>query len=113
MSLPQLDQFNYHHTLEETAGPALVCFTSPACGSCKAFRRALEQFMENWTDVAIFEVDAQMNPALVNEIGFFHLPSIYLYLDGEFHRELQPQPVPGSIREAVDNALSEPASEAP
>jgi thioredoxin-like negative regulator of GroEL len=113
MSLPQLDQFNYHHTLEETAGPALVCFTSPACGSCKAFRRALEQFIENWTDVAIFEIDAQMNPALVNELGFFHLPSLYLYHQGEFHSELQPQPTPESIRREIDKALEKPAMEAP
>ncbi|MEJ2307722.1 MAG: thioredoxin family protein [Gammaproteobacteria bacterium] len=113
MSLPSLDQFNYHHTLEETPGVALVCFTSPACGSCKAFRRALEQFIASWTDVAVFEIDAQMNPALVNELGFFHLPTLYLYRDGEFHRELQPQPSPKSIRDAIDTALRRPAMEAP
>ena len=113
MSLPQLDQFNYHHTLEETTGPALACFTSPACGSCKAFRSALERFTGLWTDVSVFEVDVQMNPALVNELGFFHLPSLYLYNNGEFHCELQPQPSVESIRRSIDKALGEPATEAP
>jgi thioredoxin-like negative regulator of GroEL len=113
MSLPSLDQFNYHHTLEETPGIALVCFTSPACGSCKAFRVALEHFIARWTDVAVFEIDAQMNPALVNELGFFHLPALYLYNNGQFHRELQPQASVESIREAIDTALQHPATEAP
>lgn len=63
--------------------------------------------------MAIFEIDAQMNPALVNELGFFHLPSLYLYRDGEFHCELQPQPSPESIRLAIDNALKQPAMETP
>lgn len=113
MSLPHLDQFNYHHTLEETPGQALVCFTSEACSSCRAVKKALERFTESWTDTTVFEVDAQMNPALVNEMGFFHLPSLYLYIDGVFHSELQPQATPESIRQTIDEAATKPAMEAP
>jgi hypothetical protein len=54
-----------------------------------------------------------MNPALVNELGFFHLPALYLYNNGEFHCELQPQPSVESIRRSIDKALGEPATEAP
>jgi thioredoxin-like negative regulator of GroEL len=113
MSLPQLDQFDYHHVLAETHGPVLVVFTSEACSSCRAIKRALTQFMESWKDVALFEIDAQMNPALVNELGFFHLPSLYLYNNGEFHCELRPQATPESIRRTIDEALLQPAMEAP
>ena len=113
MSLPQLDQFDYHHVLEETSGPVLVCFTSEACSSCRAVKRALESFTAHWPDVAVYEVDAQMNPALVNELGFFHLPSLYLYNAGQYHCELQPQASPESIRKSIDDALRQPAMEAP
>lgn len=113
MSLPQLDQFNYHHVLEETQGPVVVCFTSEACSSCRAVKKALAAFLESWEDVAVFEIDAQMNPALTNELGFFHLPSLYLYSDGKFHCELKPMATADSIRQAIDEALLKPPMEAP
>jgi hypothetical protein len=76
-------------------------------------KKALQTFTEAWTDTAVFEIDAQMNPALVNEMGFFHLPALYLYNNGEFHSELQPQATPESIRRVIDEAAIKPAMEAP
>ncbi|MEN8174953.1 MAG: hypothetical protein ABFS23_04275 [Pseudomonadota bacterium] len=42
--IERIDQFGFHETLESTSGLALVVFTGPACGSCRAVKLALEAY---------------------------------------------------------------------
>lgn len=113
MSLTPLDQFNYHHMINETVGTVLAVFTSPDCGSCKALKKSLEELRKVHPAISVFEVDSQMNPALVNEFDFFHLPTLYLYNSGEFHAEIQPFPTVESIQEKIEEAFKQPAQDAP
>lgn len=106
-----LDQFDFHHRLAQTQGPALILFTAPACGSCKRLRRALTQ--EAWPEIHLFEVDASRDLALTREFDLFHLPALFLYMDGRFHAEIQAEADGGAIRKAVAAALCAPAQEAP
>ena len=108
-----LTQFDFHHRLEETSGTALVIFTAPLCGACKMLRTAMMRYGEDHPDVTMFEVDTQQDMALAREFDVFHLPALFLYLDGRFHAEIQCETLPEKIAEAVGNARLGPAAEAP
>lgn len=113
MALAPLDEFNYHHMIGETAGTVLTVFTSEDCGSCKALVAALQELREAQPQISVFEVDAQKSSALVNEFGFFHLPTLYLYNDGLFYAEIQPFPTVESILAKIEEALTQPPQDAP
>ena len=45
--------------------------------------------------------------------GIFHLPTLYLYRDGQFHAELQCEMRRDSIRHAAQSLLAAPAQDEP
>ena len=108
-----VDQFNFHHVLEQTRGPALVFFTGPYCGACHTLRRVLAAYLGTSEDLQVFEVDAERDPGLAREFEVFHLPSLFLYVDGRYHCELQSEPRVPEIARAIAVALKQPPREAP
>jgi thioredoxin 1 len=108
-----LDQFNFHHILAETDGVSLVYFTAPACSSCKRLKWVFEHHPDKFVMLNLFEVDAQRDMALTHEFNVFHLPSLFLFNDGEFHAEIHAEPLPDAIIAAVEAALAESPREAP
>jgi len=113
MAFPTLDQFRFHHVLAETPGNALVIFTGEGCGSCRHWKRLLTAYQQQHPDLAVFEVDAGHDAALTREFHVFHLPALFLFHDGHFHASLQCEAHPDRLRTAIDDALAEPAQEAP
>lgn len=111
-NLPELDQYNFHHRISEMSGHTVVFFTSPDCGACRAARFALASLREK-NGLRVYEVDAVMNPALTNEFGFFHLPSLYLYIDGDYHAQIQSEANPDSLAHAIETLTAMPAEEEP
>jgi thioredoxin-like negative regulator of GroEL len=111
--LPPLTQFDLHHRLAEMEGPAVVCFTAPACGSCRQMKLALAALRRGRPDLAVFEVDAQHEAGLTREFGVFHLPALFLFVDGEYHRPVEAEPLPERLATAIDAALGLPPLEAP
>ena len=111
-AIVQLDQFDFHHRLEETPGLALVFFTGPHCGACKVLRQVLDGYA-GAREIRVFEVDAEQDLALAREFGVFHLPSMFLYRDGAFHGELHSEPRPQALDAAIEALLGRPAAEAP
>jgi thioredoxin-like negative regulator of GroEL len=91
-----LDQFDFHGRLEDTRGAVVVLFAAPGCASCRHWKRFVQQDM-----------------ALAHEFGVFHLPAVYLYLDGRFHCELQSEARPDRFDVALHEALQAPPQEAP
>lgn len=112
-ALPALSQFDFHARLDDTTGPALVAFTSPACGGCRHLRRVLHEVHRLQPGWQLFEVDAQTDQALVSELEVFHLPTIFLFNNGQFHCELLAEARPGAIVGATFAALQQAAREAP
>ena len=108
-----LDQFDYQHRLEATPGAALVFFTGPHCGVCRQLRRALVDYQASHGGIRLFEVDAERDLALARALSVFHLPSMFLYLDGEFHCQLHSQPLPNHLHRAIELALRQPPQEEP
>ncbi|HIO92454.1 MAG TPA: thioredoxin [Leucothrix mucor] len=108
-----LDEFTYHHVIAETLGVSLVFYTGPDCGSCHHLRNVLNAYLQECSGVSIFEVDAVVSAALVNEFNIFHLPSMFLYKDGQYHCEFHAEALPDKIHKAVEQALLLPAEEEP
>jgi len=111
--LPGLDQFSFHQRLAETAGTALVMFTSPGCGSCRHLRQVLHKVHSRQPNWHFFEVDVQRDAGLASEFEIFHLPTIFVFQDGEFHCQLETEASTGAIVSATLAALRQPAMEAP
>ena len=109
----RLNDHEFYSTLGETAGPSIVFFTKPGCSSCNLWKRLLGEFLQLRDDIQIFEVDAEQNMALSHEYELFHLPAIFLFVDGEFHCELQSEARLAQLQAAMDVALNSPAEEAP
>jgi thioredoxin-like negative regulator of GroEL len=111
--LVTLDQFNFHRHLADTDGPALVMFSSPDCGGCRHLARVFDEIDGARPDWHLFRVDAQRDAALTHEFEVFHLPTVFLFNDGDFHCELRAEARPATIIAAAEQALQRPPEEAP
>jgi thioredoxin-like negative regulator of GroEL len=109
----QLDQFSFHPYLSSSTGTALVMFTARGCGACRHLRQVLREVAARRTDWHLLAVDAQQDMALVREFEVFHLPTLFLFRDGEFHCELRAEARTEAILAAVSAALRLPAQETP
>ncbi len=113
----ELDEFNFHQTIAQLSGLALVFFTGPHCASCHhlrdLFTRDGEAIKDHFKKFHVFEIKADKAAALVHEFNVFHLPTLFLYKDGQFHCELQTLAHPTKIIEAIEKALLMPAEEEP
>lgn len=109
----QIDETQFYAVLGETPGIALVFFTRHGCGSCRAWKQLLQQFSMQRHDIHIFELDAEKSMGLVNEYEIFHMPALYLFMNGEYHCELQAEAAVHSLSQAIHDALEQPAHEAP
>jgi thiol-disulfide isomerase/thioredoxin len=109
----KLDQFEFHHVLEESPGISVVFFTAPNCGSCRAMKQALGLVLEQQGNWNVFEVDAARDLALVREFDVFHLPALFVYKDGAFHAPLQVTPLTNEIIAAVNSLVKLEPVEAP
>ncbi len=90
--------------LHDAPGPVLVVVTRPGCGACAAVKAALAGVSAP-PGLAAWEVDATTAPALVDELDIFHLPALWLFLDGEPSAPLDAPPVPARLDAAIHAAL--------
>lgn len=108
-----LSQFNFHHHINEDKGISIVVFSSIDCGACRHIENALAQVQQAKKSWHIYKVDAQLDAALVNEFEVFHLPSLFLFHNGQYHCPLNCNALPSSIIEKVESCLRLPAEESP
>lgn len=112
-ALAQLEQFEFHQTLETTDGDALVVFSSNECASCKFWEELLQEYQENHPGLSIFRIDTGKDQALAEEFDVFHLPALHLYHGGQYHSEVQCEAKVESIESAIKQALAAPAQDSP
>lgn len=108
----RLTEGNFHPTLARTQGVALVLFTTPHCGACRAWKQqlrlALDGIVEHW-----FEVDVAESTGLARAADIFHLPAMHLYRAGVFHADLQCEAASTAIRATTHRLLDAPAQDEP
>ncbi len=109
----RLNQFDFHHALQETRGVSLVLFTSSACGACRAWRGVLAGYRARNPGVSVFEVDCEQEMALVREFEVYHLPAIFLYRDGVYHCQVQCDAQLATLRDCITDLLQQPPQDLP
>lgn len=111
--LPRLTQFDFHQRLLDVPGVAVILFTRPGCGACKAMGRVLAAWQGTPDAPALFAVDAEVDTALVREFEVFHLPALFVFRAGTYHGPLEAAPRLAQLREALASCLARPPREAP
>jgi len=111
--LQPLDEHAFYTTLADTPGISIVFFTKPGCGSCGAWQNLLQELVEQRPQLTVYAVDAAVNTALAREYDLFHLPALFVFLDGEFHAELQCEARLPVLVSELERAINGPAMEAP
>lgn len=107
-----LDEFGFHHALASVGGVALVLFSGPDCGACRQVERLLPEAAEGLAD-ALYAVDVQQSMGLARAYEVFHLPALFLFIGGQFHRPVHGEATPAGLRAGIRAALSAPAQEEP
>ncbi len=108
-----LDQFDYHHVLAASKGLSLVVFTKPGCGSCRQWLNLLMCYQSLHPAIGLFRVDSATEAALAHELEVFHLPALFLYVEGHFHAEIQAEARLSRLEQAIQQALASPPQEQP
>lgn len=108
----RLREGEFHARVAAARGVASVLFSAPHCSTCRAWKRLLPQALEGVAE-NLFEIDVSEATGVARYFDIFHLPTIYLYLDGRFHAELQCEAKPATIRETALRLLAAPAQEEP
>lgn len=108
-----LNELEFYSALGDTAGPSVVFFTKPGCSACRLWQRLLDELLQQRHDIHVYQIDAEQNMGLAHEYELFHLPALFLFLNGEFHCALQAEARLPHLIAAIDAALAAPAEEAP
>lgn len=108
----RLVEGEFHARLAASAGVAVVLFSAPQCGACRAWKQLLPQALAEMAGV-FYEVDVSEATGVARSFGIFHLPTVYLYRNGHFHGELQCEARLEAIQCAAHNLLAGPPQEEP
>jgi thioredoxin 1 len=108
-----LDQFDFHERIGRSQGPALVLFHAPGCAACRHWTQLLADYARLHETIGLYQVDVRRDMALAHEFGLYHLPALFLFLNGQFHCEFQAEARIEHLRPAIDAALQRPPQEAP
>ena len=108
----ELSEFDFHPRLAASPGVAVVMFSGPDCGACKRLEKHLPDWLRGQAS-HLYKIDAQRSTALAHAYEVYHLPSLFVFMDGHFHAPLSAEAAPGPMRAALDKLLAEPAHEEP
>jgi thioredoxin-like negative regulator of GroEL len=107
-----LGEGDFHARLSRVEGLAIVLFSTPQCGACRAWKTLLPTALGE-SGARFFEVDVAQATGIARYYDIFHLPTIYLFRDGRFHAELQAEARIERIRDAARTLLAASAQEEP
>lgn len=112
MQIEPLTEFDFYRRLATSPGVSLVLFSGPGCSACRRAEAVLPEALAGAV-AHLFKVDAQQSMALAREYDVFHLPALFLFVDGHYHAPLHSALSPAALRQAVAAALQSPSQEAP
>lgn len=112
MPLEELDEFNFHGALAARRGISVVMFFGPDCGTCRMLEKSLPRLILD-RSVHLFKVNVQKATSLAHAYDVFHLPSLFVFFDGEYHGPLHAEPTADKFSRALTALLATPAQEEP
>ena len=112
MYFKTLTDANFHHTLAQSAGVSLVMFSGPDCGTCRRVEKLLPAAAGDKV-AHLYQVDVQHSMGLARQYEVFHLPALFLFVNGHFHAALHSEATPAKMQAAIGQVLAQPAEEEP
>lgn len=109
----KLTDQDFYEVLTDTRGPSIIFFTQAGCSSCRAWAVLLQQLQKDRPEFHVFYVDVQESSALSQEYAIFHLPALFIFVDGRYHSPIQSEARLPVLVGVLDRLLKEPAVEAP
>ena len=107
-----LTESDFHHRLAQSEGACIVVFSGPDCTTCRQVEKLLPLALQGLV-AALFKVDVQQSMGLAREFEVFHLPALFLFVDGHFHAPLHSEVTPPKMQRAIEAALAQPAHDEP
>lgn len=112
-SVQCLNDTDFYSVIQDTRGASIVFFSSEGCNSCRYWKALLGQLVAERPTLNVFEVDAQQSMGLTREYEVFHLPALFVFVNGQYHAPLQCEAKLDTIDHTLDKLLSAPAQDAP
>ena len=112
MLTQELTEFDFHPTLAASAGVSLVMFSGPDCGACRHLEKILPGLTHDLVS-HLYKVDVQKSAALARAYEVFHLPSMFVFVDGHYHGPLHAEPTRSKFSPAMKALLASPPQEEP
>jgi len=111
--LRRINDSNFYSVLQDSNGVVIVFFTSAGCNSCRYWKALLEQLSIQRPALQVFEIDAEQSMGLAREYEVFHLPALFVFVNGQYHAPLQCEARLETIDHTLDSLLAAPAQDAP
>ena len=108
MPLQGLTDASLYPSLEAAGGPVVVAFGTPGCGGCRRLRALLPALGEAVTGVDLAYAEAERCPGILADLEAFHLPAIWLFVDGDPWAPIQAPLRVAALTEAIAAALAGP-----
>ena len=112
MLIAELNESDFYPRLAASGGVAVVMFSGPDCGACKHLEKQLPGWLSGHAN-HFFKVDAQRSTALARAYEVFHLPGLFVFVNGHYHGPLHAPSAPTPMIDALMKLISEPAHEEP
>ncbi len=107
-----LTEFDFHPALARSTGPALVMFGAPGCGACRKVEKLLPGAAAGVAS-ALYKVDVQQDMGLARAFEVFHLPALFLFVDGHYHAQISCAVTLPHLSAALEAALALPPQDEP
>lgn len=107
-----LSESGFHHELAASSGPVLVMFSAPGCGTCRKVEKLLPQAVTGRVS-CLYKVDVQQSMGLARAYEVFHLPALFLFVDGRYHAPIESEVTAVKMQQALEQALAAPPQDEP
>ena len=95
-------------TVLDTPGPAVLDFYVATCAPCRALEQRLERVAEQYAGaVAVYRVDAERQPAVINSFHVTSVPTVVVFKAGKEVARLDGLITERDLKAAIDKAIAE------